>query len=369
MAGQGGISFWAPGLWLMRRLSLPHRLAALLMAAWAPLLLALPLLWNAAAPLFQGTALGRLHGLPALGFDADVVPDWAPWGLLAFGVVASVYLAACASRSTLEGLERLRRRAENMADGQPELVVQDVGSEELRQAWAALGAAGASVAQLHEAARHRDAVVLRSAQELGDGHRALQLHALELRAAIGEMARRTVALCGMLDSDMKDAECAGVDLDAIQDEELQSLRLMAALRSRLLVLTQHCQALADAARSAAASPHDARGESVDALLTAAAAEVTHCHQLSERVGGAERHNERRIASMHRSADRLVQRTERGMREGQQLMVLTRQAEASLTAALQRLETMATSCASLCSLVEPSATATAAAVATLEHRAT
>jgi hypothetical protein len=169
-----------------------------------------------------------------------------------------------------------------------------------------------------------------------------------VRAAIGEIARRTVALCGMLDSDIQDAERVSADLDAIHDEEVHSLQLMAALRSRLLALAHHCQALGEAARGTAGARPDAAGE----LGAAAGAEITHCHQLSERVGGAERLNERRIESMRRSADRLLCRAERGVREGQQLMVLTRQVEASLATTLQRLEQMTASCASLRSLVEP-----------------
>ena len=56
--------------------------------------------------------------------------------------------------------------------------------------------------------------------------------------------------------------------------------------------------------------------------------------------------------MRRSADRLVCRAERGVREGQQLMVLTRQVEASLATTLQRLEQMTASCASLRTLIDP-----------------
>jgi hypothetical protein len=156
----------------------------------------------------------------------------------------------------------------------------------------------------------------------------------------------------MLDSDVQDAERASADLDAIHDEEVQSLQLMAALRSRLLVLARHCQALGDAASGAVAPQPEVAGESAVELSAAAALEITHCHQLSERVGGAERLNERRIESMRRSTDRLVCRAERGVREGQQLMVLTRQVEAALATLLQRLEQMGASCASLRSLVEP-----------------
>jgi hypothetical protein len=102
------------------------------------------------------------------------------------------------------------------------------------------------------------------------------------------------------------------------------------------------------------------GASIGELSAAASAEISQCHQLSERVGGAERMNERRIESMRRSTDSLICRAERGMREGQQLMVLTRQIEASQAATLQRLEQMSASCAALGALGD-------APGAALQHR--
>jgi hypothetical protein len=177
------------------------------------------------------------------------------------------------------------------------------------------------------------------AAELADARVALQMHQQEIGAAVGELARRTVALCGMLDANVHDVESAQADLEAIQDEERGALQLMAALRARLLELVQHCHALAEAAR-AAQPPADL--EAIDRLAQAAAGELTQCHQLSERVGGAERLNERRIESMRRSTDRLLHRAERGMHEAQQLMVLTRQVQAAQGQSLQQLQRIAAS---------------------------
>jgi hypothetical protein len=347
IAPQAGASLWAPGLWLMRHLSLRGKLLVLLLSAWLPLLLLL-LLWSEPMPQLDIARLDPLRGLLDGRMGVDAMPRWAPLGLLAAALLLPLYLAVCTSRSIFEGLELLRRGAQDMADGKPCLRVQGFGTDELGQALDALGAAGENMTRLLGTGGQQDGVLARSARELADAHLAMQLEALEVRAAIGEIARRTVALCGMLDSDMQDAERVSADLDAIHDEEVHSLQLMAALRSRLLALAHHCQALGEAARGTAGARPDAAGE----RGAAAGAEITHCHQLSERVGGAERLNERRIESMRRSADRLLCRAERGVREGQQLMVLTRQVEASLATTLQRLEQMTASCASLRSLVEP-----------------
>ena len=361
IAPQPGASIWAPGRWLLRHLSVRRKLLVLLLSAWLPLLLLLLLLlWNGSTPQPDVARLDPHRGLMDGRFGAGAMPRWALWGLLAAAWLAPLYLAVCISRSLVEGLDRLRRGAQDMALGRAGLHMQGFGTDELGQALDALGAAGQSMARLIDTAGQHAESVTRSSHELADAHRAMQLQALELRAAIGEIARRTVALCGMLDSDMQDAERASADLDAIHDDEVQSLQLMAALRSRLLALAHHCQALGAAARGTAAGARpEAAGESISELGATAAVEIAHCHQLSERFGGAERLNGRRIESMRTSADRLLCRAERGVREGQQLMALTRQVEALMGSTLQRLEQMAASCASLRSLVEPSVLARAA----------
>jgi hypothetical protein len=350
MTRPAAFSPWAPGQWLVRRLGLRWQLAAPLLAAWLPLLLALPWLVDGAVPLRDAPTLGALHDF-ALRVGA---PAWLPWGMLAAGGAASLYLALCVGRTWRDAVQRLQQGALHLverAEGKPGPAEQPAADGELGRALAALAAAGTAMARLRDAALHGDAVVRRSERELDAAQRALQLQALELRAAIGEAARRTIALCGLLDSGQQDAERASADLDAIHDEELHSLQLMGSLRSRLMALAQHCQALAEAAKRAA-EPDGQRAGAVDELAAAVAAELADCHQLSERVGGAERNNERRIVSMRRSAERVVCRAERGLREGQQLMLLSRQAEAALTTTLHRLEQMTASCEALRALVEP-----------------
>lgn len=276
-------SLWAPGLRLMRRL--PWRLALLLwLGTWLALLAALWLL----AP-----ALPEAWRAPALGLG----------GLLGVGVLASCYLLVCAGRVWSERLEVLR-----------------------------------------DAARERDGQITRGVRELSEAREALQLQHQEIRGAIDEAARRTLALSGLIDAGMQDAGRAEADLEAIQDEERGALQLMAVLRSRLLTLAQHCQALAEAAHHGAAA--DQGETAVTDLSEAASAELMQCHQLSERIGGAERLNERRIESMRRATDRLNQRAERGIGEAQQLMALTRQVQAAQAAAQQRLQRMAALCAAL-----------------------
>lgn len=272
----------------------------------------------------------------ALLLGRPLLPQPLAWGWLPTPVAALAGLGV----GLLASLLLLARVARPAAPGQPPLEAVSVPDAPVAAMPAPPEADSASPAEAvvspeAAAAPPRPA----AGTERADARVTLQLHQQQIGDAIGEAARRTIALCGMLDSDMQDAERAQADVEAIQDEERNALQLMAALRSRLLVLVQHCQSLAEAARTAARSSA-APADAIDALAAAAAAELTQCHQLSERIGGAERMNERRIDSMRRSTDRLLCRAERGMHEAQQLMVLTRQVQAAQAASLQQLEQIA-----------------------------
>jgi len=337
-APSAGGSIWTPGLWLVRPLSLRRKAMVLLLCAWLPLLLAA--LLDAPAPRLDIDGLDPLRSFVDGRFGVGAAARWGPLGLLAAAGLMALYLTVCVVKALHESLERLHRAAIDIASGHPPRGTQDGAADEFGAVRVALGAAAQGMARHRESAAQQAGVVECSARELADAHQAMQLEARDMRATVGEMARRIVALCGMLDSDRQDAERAAADIDAIQDEERQTLQLMAALRARLLAMAQHLHVLGEVARNGAT------GAPAAELIAAMAAEITHGHQLSERVGGAERLNERRIESMRLSTERLVCRVERGMREAQQLMVLTRQAEASLAATLRQLEQMAAANAAL-----------------------
>lgn len=298
-------------------------LALLLALAWLPSLAA-ALLWVAAllgsGATGPGESLGGATGLAWL-------PRWAPPLMQALALLASTALAGAAWRALSQRLQRLR---------------------------------GAADGHAHAA----QAAAVGHAQTLGEVHTAQRLQHAAVDAAVGELARRTVALCGMLDANMQDAARAAADLEAIQDEERHALQLMSALRARLLSLAQHCQDLTEAAAATAPSQLDASARATDELGASAHAEMLHCHQLSERAGGAERLNERRIESMRRGTERLQFRAERALLEGQQLMVLTRQIQAVQAAALRQLEAVATPSAATAgpTAAPPVASASAGAVA-------
>ena len=175
-------------------------------------------------------------------------------------------------------------------------------------------------------------------QDLLDAHLALQSSSQQVGAAIGETARRTISLCGAFDSCAKHVDAAGAELDAVQDEAEHTQQVMASLRAQLLSLSSHCQALAGAAhRPSDLAASDEAAQHIEELLDALRTHTVHCHQLSERIGGAERSSQRRIDSIRRCIEGVGHQADRGLREGHQVMVLTRQVEASLAEGSQWLE--------------------------------
>lgn len=185
----------------------------------------------------------------------------------------------------------------------------------------------------------------RPARHLCDAHLALQLSSQQIQSALGEAARRTLTLCGAFDACSKHAEAAGADLDAVQDEARHTQQLMSSLREQLLKLGGHAQALAGAVHyKPELSLRESAAPRADELLQALHAQIVHCHQLSERIGGAERSSQRRADAMRRCIEGLGFQAERGLREGHQVMVLTRQIEASLAEGAQWLEELGAACA-------------------------
>jgi hypothetical protein len=175
-------------------------------------------------------------------------------------------------------------------------------------------------------------------QDLHDAHLALQSSSQQVGAAIGEAARRTISLCGAFDSCAKHVDVAGAELDAVQDEAEHTQQVMASLRAQLLSLSSHCQAFASTAhRTGDLAVADEAAQQIEELLDALRAQIVHCHQLSERIGGAERSSQRRVDSIRRCIEAVGHQADRGLREGHQVMVLTRQIEASLAEGSQWLE--------------------------------
>lgn len=152
----------------------------------------------------------------------------------------------------------------------------------------------------------------------------------EIRMATDEIARRTVALAGMLDACSQAMDSAVAELDALQDEERVAQKVLVTLRARLLALDHRNHALMRTALAGNVVADDPGA--LEKAVQAAEAQVLHCHQLSERLGAAERGAARHVESLRRVSELLSHHAQRGLRESQQLMVLTRRIGASLAAA-------------------------------------
>jgi hypothetical protein len=117
----------------MRHLDLRRKALVLLLCTWLPLLLPLLLLSNGPALFAHIAAFDPLRDLADGRFGAELGPHWAPLGILVAALLASLYLAACAWMAIFEGLDLLRRGAQDMASGN-RICARSFGTDELGQA-------------------------------------------------------------------------------------------------------------------------------------------------------------------------------------------------------------------------------------------
>jgi hypothetical protein len=151
----------------------------------------------------------------------------------------------------------------------------------------------------------------------------------EARPQIDEIARRVAVAGGIFGSCVRTAEQAAADVQAMLDEERHAQKVLATLRSRLMLLDQSCHALAQAALGA--QPAAPQLEAVAPLAEAAMRQVLLCHQLAERLGAAERAHGPRMQALRRNIDQVAMNGERGLLECQQTLALARRMAAGSTA--------------------------------------
>lgn len=326
LAAPDDVPFWGPGLRAVRQRGVRVKVLLLLLLSWLAVILLSMLAFNwmeaatPAWPLIESLKPEPRRGAADTGWP---LMHWASPGVLGVGLLAVFYLAVCIWRSMEDRPGAMRPS--------PGLVAQGLEPGRLPR--------HDDASPAFEPDRPDDAGGSgRSKPEAFDILPALQLGNQQIGAAIGEAARRTITLCGAFDSCTKHVEDAGADLDAIQDEAAHTQQVMAVLRALLLKVGSHCQALGSAAhRLADPAAHADAARHIDELKEVLDAGVARCHQLTERIGAAEHSSGRRIESIRRHVVGLGYQAERGLREGHQVMVLTRQIQASLAESAQRLQ--------------------------------
>ena len=323
-------TLWSPGLRLMQDRG--HRVKGLLLLllSWLAILLLAMLTLNSVGA--QVPTVLTDEGLLPIRRIAESAWSFIHRGspaMVGVALLAVLYLAVCAWMSLADPTHTSLPGAEGGV-ASPELQgPRELADEVAADMQAHRGEAGAR--------RH-------PMQDVYDTHLALQLSSQQVGAAIGETARRTISLCGAFDACSKQVDVAGADLEAVQDESAHTQQLIASLRENLLTLGGHCQALGSTAqRMAGSGEPSAAAPHIDELLDLLRAQIVHCHQLSERIGSAERSSLRRIDSIRRCIDSVGHQADRGLREGHQVMVLTRQIEASLAEGSQWLEELGGVC--------------------------
>jgi len=281
-------------------------------------------------------------------------------------MLAALYLMVCAYRVLGGGLSAVCWNVQELAKGNLGIRPKAHGDDEVGRALRSLSDAAERASGLFDAVNHGVSAVSQASQEVAAGNDGLVQRTGEVRSAIGEVAKRTIAFCGLLDDCNKEVERAVADVNAMQDEARHSGNAMAGLRARMLALSGRSRevghvvqmmesvalqtkllalnALVEAERAGppgigfAAVAQEVRSLSLRneeaaralrAVINTSISEIEECHRMTERTSDAVHTTDQRIEAVHRSMGDIVRKTERGMIESHQVMGLTRQVEASI----------------------------------------
>lgn len=313
-AAESGWRPWTPGVRLMQRLSTGARLALLLGLALLPLL---PWVWPSLRPGDMPHAWMLALVVALYGWFCAVLASRR------IGQTA-VFATAVESRSSVPATDpsapALSQALEaGAASEASEAVAPNAAPPSLPdpQAGPAMSAPPSDV----------PASMAGQTAAVSPSPAGWQLAGVEIRGVSDEIARRVVSSSGLLDACAKSAAEAMGDIDAVRDEDRHAQKLLSAMRTRMLQLDQRCHALVQGVAQASS---DADGAGLLAAhLQAVEASVLHIHQLAERLSAAERGHGMRMESLRRSVERVDMCSERGLRESQQLMHLTRRITATL----------------------------------------
>jgi methyl-accepting chemotaxis protein len=305
----------------------------------------------------------------------------AAWMVAA--MLGALYLMVCAYKVLGGGLSAVCSNVQALADGNLGIRPRAYGDDEVGRALRSLSDAAERMSGLFESVNAGVAAVSQASQEVAAGNGGLAQRTGDVRLAIGEVARRTIAFCGLLDDCSKEVERAVGDVNAMQDEARHSGLAMAGLRARMLALSGKSREIAHVVQmmesvalltkllalnalveAAHAGPHgkgfavvaqevrslalrnEEAARAVRDIISNSITEIEECHRMTERTSEAVHTTDQRIEAVHRSMGDIVRRTERGMRESHQVMGLTRQVEASIGGNAQLVDQLSNASAAL-----------------------
>jgi methyl-accepting chemotaxis protein len=336
-----------------------------------------------AGDAIEAAGLRALQGLMAEQLAAlkrDRLVDAA--SVLA-AMLGALYLMVCAYKVLGGGLSAVCSNVQELAKGNLGIRPKAYGDDEVGRALRSLSDAAERMSGLFDAVNHGVSAVSQASQEVAAGNGGLVQRTGEVRVAIGEVARRTIGFCGLLDDCGKEVGRAVADVNAMQDEARHSGHAMAGLRARMLALSGKSReighvvqmmesvalqtkllALNALVEAAHAGPHgkgfavvaqevrslalrnEEAARAIRGIISSSITEIEECHRMTERTSEAVHTTDQRIEAVHRSMGDIVRQTERGMHESQQVMSLTRQVEASIGGNAQLVDQLSNASAAL-----------------------
>ncbi|MEO7852889.1 MAG: methyl-accepting chemotaxis protein [Rubrivivax sp.] len=336
-----------------------------------------------AADAIETAALRSLQGLLDQQRAAVQRSHWVDAAWMVAAMLGALYLMVCAYKVLGGGLSAVCSNVKALADGNLGIRPRAYGDDEVGRALRSLSDAAERMSGLFESVNDGVAAVSQASQEVAAGNGGLVQRTGDVRLAIGEVARRTIAFCGLLDDCGKEVERAVADVNAMQDEARHSGLAMAGLRARMLALSGKSREIAHVVQmmesvalqtkllalnalveAAHAGPHgkgfavvaqevrslalrnEEAARAIRDIISSSITEIEECHRMTERTSEAVHTTDQRIEAVHRSMGDIVRQTERGMLESHQVMGLTRQVEASIGGNAQLVDQLSNASAAL-----------------------
>ena len=335
-----------------------------------------------ATDAIEAAGLRALQGLMAQQLSTLKRERLVDAAAMSAALLGALYLMVCAYKVLGGGLSAVCSNVQELAKGNLGIRPQAYGDDEVGRALRSLSDAAERMAGLFDAVNRGVSAVSQASYELAAGNAGQVQRTGEVRAAIGDVAQHTMALCGVLDDCGKEVAHAVADVHALQHEARHSGQAMAELRERMRALSGNSHevghrvqsldsvalqsklasnALVEAAHAdthgqdfavlaqqlrSLALRNEAAAHAIRGTISGSLTEIEACHRLTERAGEAVHTTDQRIEAVQRSLGGVVRQTERGINESQRVMRLTRQVQASIGANAQLVDQLSNASAAL-----------------------
>lgn len=286
-------------------------------------------------------------------------------GLVALGLLASVYVLVCMNKVVGGGLQELARRVDALARGDLTEKPLGRGRDEVGRALTALGVSVRNMASLFEAVTQGVAAVSHASREVAVGNAGLSGRTGEIRESISDVGQRARGFMEAMNECGTEVERAADHMRNVRADAQRSRKAMAALQQNMRGLQSKSREITRVVGLVESVAHQTRLLSLNASVEAARAgeagkgfavvaqevrdlarrseeaarriqtivgasirDIEEGGLMSERVGQAVRHTDERITEVNTIMGDIVRLTRAGRTQSQEVVRITLAVEES-----------------------------------------